>query len=178
MAYIFLFRLVDAFEGKIESTVEDNISKKIGEGVVKLDSSLGSLPREISLAHVAVLNVTFVGSPVLSSSSIEFKIDGLFSPSKKTIVSSYNRGDTEDSSNGISRRENILDSASRVPFIVSSYTRRLQFFFTVSLAKVFPFSCSISVMKLKVLSAMLQLRCLRSLYMKVSSTLHHKLSLK
>ncbi|XP_022940640.1 putative BPI/LBP family protein At1g04970 isoform X2 [Cucurbita moschata] len=108
--------LVDAFEGKIESTVEDNISKKIGEGVVKLDSSLGSLPREISLAHVAVLNVTFVGSPVLSSSSIEFKIDGLFSPSNKTIVSSYNRGDTEDSSNGISRRENVLDSASRVPF--------------------------------------------------------------
>ncbi|XP_022981450.1 putative BPI/LBP family protein At1g04970 isoform X2 [Cucurbita maxima] len=108
--------LVDAFEGKIESTVEDNISKKIKEGVVKLDSSLGSLPREISLAHVAVLNVTFVGSPVLSSSSIEFKIDGLFSPLNKTIVSSYNRADTEDSSNGISRRENVLDSASRVPF--------------------------------------------------------------
>lgn len=108
--------VVDAFEGKIESTVEDNISKKIKEGIVRLDSSLQSLPQEIPIADVAALNVTFVGSPVLSSSSIEFKINGLFSPFNKTLVPSYNQGKTEDSSYGKSRHENVLYSASHVPF--------------------------------------------------------------
>ncbi|KAL0560747.1 hypothetical protein IC582_001160 [Cucumis melo] len=108
--------VVDAFEGKIESTVEDNISKKLKEGVVKLDSSLQSFPQEIPIADIAALNVTFVGSPVLSSSSIEFKINGLFSPSYKKLVPSYNQGETEDSSYGKSQHENVLNSASQVPF--------------------------------------------------------------
>lgn len=126
----FRCRVVDAFEGKIESTVEDNISKKIKEGIVRLDSSLQSLPQEIPIADVAALNVTFVGSPVLSSSSIEFKINGLFSPFNKTLVPSYNQGKTEDSSYGKSRHENVLYSASHVPFKVSSCAWRLQLFCT------------------------------------------------
>ncbi|XP_038898728.1 putative BPI/LBP family protein At1g04970 [Benincasa hispida] len=108
--------VVDAFGGKIESTVEDNIAKKIKEGVVKLDSSLQSLPQEIPIADVASLNVTFVGSPVLSSSSIEFKINGLFNPSYKKLAPGYNQGKTQDSSYGKSRYENVLNSASHIPF--------------------------------------------------------------
>lgn len=111
--------MVDAFQGKIESTIEDNISKKIREGVVNLNSSLQLLPREIPIADVAVLNATFVGSPVLYPSSIEFKINGLFTPSNKKLVSSYYQGEIIDSDYGKSRRENVLNSAARVPFEVS-----------------------------------------------------------
>uniref|UniRef100_A0A803QCE2 Lipid-binding serum glycoprotein C-terminal domain-containing protein n=1 Tax=Cannabis sativa TaxID=3483 RepID=A0A803QCE2_CANSA len=70
--------LVDAFQGNIESLVEDAMSKKIGEGITKLDSLLQSLPKQIQVYDIAAMNVTFVGKPVLSKSSIEFEINGLF----------------------------------------------------------------------------------------------------
>lgn len=157
---MFHFRIVDAFEGKIESTVEDNISKKIKEGIVKLDSSLQSLPQEIPIADVAVLNVTFVGSPLLSSSSIELKINGLFNPSDKKLVSSYNQGETEDSDYRKSRHENVRNSASHVPFNVSVLVHEdFDFSLRVSFANVLLFSYSIMMMKPKVLfTAMIQLR--------------------
>ena len=106
------FRVIDAFERKIELTIEDNISKKIEDGVAKLDSSLQSLPQEIAIADVAVLNVTFVDSPVLSSSSIKFKINGLLSP--------FNQVGAENSVDGESRHSNVRNSVSHVPFQVSS----------------------------------------------------------
>ncbi|KAK9938673.1 hypothetical protein M0R45_015396 [Rubus argutus] len=70
--------LVDAFGGQIVSAVEENISKKVREGIMKLDSLLQSLPKQIKLDDIAALNVTLVDNPVLSNSSIEFQINGLF----------------------------------------------------------------------------------------------------
>ncbi|KAL6202422.1 hypothetical protein ACLB2K_026130 [Fragaria x ananassa] len=70
--------LVDAFGGQIVSAVEENIAKKVNEGITKLDSSLQSLPKQIELDDIASLNVTLVDNPVLSNSSIEFQINGLF----------------------------------------------------------------------------------------------------
>ncbi|KAL9661388.1 hypothetical protein QQ045_026212 [Rhodiola kirilowii] len=70
--------MIDAFEGKIRSSVENEISKKLSEGIKKLDSFLESLPREIPVDDATSLNVTFIDQPKLSKSSIWFDIDGLF----------------------------------------------------------------------------------------------------
>lgn len=79
---IFLFydpcRAVDAFEGQIASAVEEAIPEKIGEEITKLDSKLQDLPQEMPVGEAAALNVTFMKSPVLSDSSIDLEIDGLF----------------------------------------------------------------------------------------------------
>ncbi|KAH0987526.1 hypothetical protein GBA52_014703 [Prunus armeniaca] len=84
--------LVDAFEGQIVFAVEDNISKKIREGIMKLDSLLQSLPKQIALDDIAALNVTFVGNPVFNNSSIEFQINGLFmAPNDDFASSLYNK---------------------------------------------------------------------------------------
>ncbi|CAL2229276.1 unnamed protein product [Prunus armeniaca] len=86
-------RLVDSFDGQIVSAVQDNISKKIREGIMKLDSLLQSLPKQIALDDIAALNVTFVGNPVLSNSSIEFQINGLFmAPNDDFASNLYNKG--------------------------------------------------------------------------------------
>ncbi|CAB4263219.1 unnamed protein product [Prunus armeniaca] len=85
--------LVDAFDGQIVSAVEDNISKKIREGIMKLDSLLQSLSKQIALDDIAALNVTFVGNPILSNSSIEFQIKGLFmAPNDDFASNLYNKG--------------------------------------------------------------------------------------
>ncbi|KAI4308422.1 hypothetical protein L6164_031500 [Bauhinia variegata] len=70
--------IVNAFEGKIGSAVENGISKKLTEGISKLDSFLCNLPKEILVDDNASLNVTFVNDPLLSNSSIGFEINGLF----------------------------------------------------------------------------------------------------
>ncbi|KAJ4826017.1 hypothetical protein Tsubulata_023008 [Turnera subulata] len=70
--------LIDAFEGPIGSAVENAISKKIKEGIGKLDTRLQSLPKHFAIDHTASMNITFVDNPVLSTSSIEFEINGLF----------------------------------------------------------------------------------------------------
>ncbi|XP_019194508.1 PREDICTED: putative BPI/LBP family protein At1g04970 [Ipomoea nil] len=71
--------VVDAFEGKLTSAVEDAISSKINEEVAKLDSLLQSLPKEVPITSIATLNVTFVGDPVINKSSIALAINGLVS---------------------------------------------------------------------------------------------------
>lgn len=82
--------MVDAFEGKIGSTVEHAITKKLKEGILKLDSFLKGLPKDIPVDDHASLNVTFVGDPLLSSSFIKVDINGLFVP-RKTIPVLKNR---------------------------------------------------------------------------------------
>ena len=62
------------FKRKIASAVEDAISKKIRERIIKLYSLLQSLPKQVPVYGIAVLNVTFVDNPVLCNSSVEFKI--------------------------------------------------------------------------------------------------------
>ncbi|KAI5351058.1 hypothetical protein L3X38_003949 [Prunus dulcis] len=116
--------LVDAFEGQIVSAVEDNISKKIREGIMKLDSLLKSLPKQIALDDIAALNVTFVGNPVLSNSSIEFQINGLImAPNDDFASSLYNKGSLDHvlfnapaKMVEISLHENVFSSVSLVFF--------------------------------------------------------------
>lgn len=116
--------LVDAFEDKISSAVEDAVSNKIKDAVAKLESSLLSLPKEIPVTDIAILNVTFIDDPVLSESSIELKINGLFSsmagvellnhhhrPSQHSV--SCNQ---EDEMAKISLHEDVIKSAISVYF--------------------------------------------------------------
>ncbi|KAK4846201.1 hypothetical protein QYF36_014287 [Acer negundo] len=78
--------LVDAFDEKIGSAVENAITKKLKEGILKLDSYLQALPKEVPVDDHASLNVTFVDNPVLSNSSIGFDINGLFTTSENFLL--------------------------------------------------------------------------------------------
>ncbi|XP_010270100.1 PREDICTED: putative BPI/LBP family protein At1g04970 isoform X1 [Nelumbo nucifera] len=80
---------VDAFEEQISSAVQNTITKKIKEGVVELDSLLNTLPKEIPVDEITTLNVTFVNDPLLSNSSIEIEIDGLFMAADEVVNPSY-----------------------------------------------------------------------------------------
>ncbi|KAK7316804.1 hypothetical protein RJT34_00529 [Clitoria ternatea] len=112
--------LVDAFEGGIASAVEEGISDKIREGIVDLDNLLQSLPKQISLDRTSALNVSFVGNPVLSNSSIAFAINGLFTKKNEPLVShGYHKGLKLSSACGglpkmikVSIHENVFKSAS------------------------------------------------------------------
>ncbi|KAK4279194.1 hypothetical protein QN277_016940 [Acacia crassicarpa] len=121
-------RVVDLFEGRIASAVEDTVSGKIREGISKLSSLLQSLPKEISLGKTAVLNVSFVNNPVLTNSSIEFEINGLVTGKNETLVpQGYHREPEASFSCGglsnmikISLHEDVLNSASLVYFNAGS----------------------------------------------------------
>jgi lipopolysaccharide-binding protein len=128
--FLYLYsRVVNAFEGKIASAVENAISKKIREGIIKLDSLLQSIPKEIPVYHTAVLNVTFVDNPVLSNSSIEFEINGLVTAKDAVLVSNYNHKGWKDIFFGrdpakmiqISLQQDVFNSVSLVYFDVSSF---------------------------------------------------------
>lgn len=81
--------LIDAFEGRLSSAVENAISKKLREGIVKLDSLLQSLPKEIPIRNIAALNVTFVGDPQFRDSSLVLSINGLISAKEVYAAPSY-----------------------------------------------------------------------------------------
>ncbi|KAJ7960842.1 Lipid binding protein BPI/LBP [Quillaja saponaria] len=116
--------VVDAFEGQIASAVEDGISEKVREGISKLDVLLQSLPKQIPIDETAALSVSFVKNPVLSNSSIEFEINGLFTARNEILASRYYlRGSgisipCSGSANmiKISVNENVFNSASLVYF--------------------------------------------------------------
>jgi len=119
-------RIVDAFQGSIGSAVENAISKKIKEEIVKLDSLLQSLPKQIPIDHVAALNATFVDSPVLSNSFIELEINGLFTatddfavPRRSSLF--YN---CPAKMIGISLHEDVFNTAGLVYLNVSSCIAR------------------------------------------------------
>lgn len=131
-SHLLLSRIIDAFQGKIVSAVEDAIVKKIREGIIKLDSLLQSLPKQMQVNGVVALNVTFMDDPVLSNSSVELEINGLFTGADGVSVSNYcyyyHKGSqTFLSSKGsakmveISLHENVFDSAASVYFKVSFY---------------------------------------------------------
>ncbi|GLT30170.1 hypothetical protein SLA2020_049880 [Shorea laevis] len=79
--------MIDAFEGQIASAVENAVAKKLKEGILRLDSFLQALPKEIPVDDNASLNVTFIDNPLLSNSSIGFDISGLFTTRKNVPVS-------------------------------------------------------------------------------------------
>ncbi|CAK8565662.1 unnamed protein product [Lathyrus sativus] len=116
--------LVDAFEENIASSVEEGISGKIKEGITKLDNFLQALPKEISLDETAALNVSFVGNPLLSNSSVAVAINGLFTRTSEILAAqSYNKGYAVSSACGglpkmikVSIHENVFKSASLVYF--------------------------------------------------------------
>ncbi|KAK4777356.1 hypothetical protein SAY87_017543 [Trapa incisa] len=70
--------MIDAFEDQISSAVENAITKKLQEGMVKLNSIIQDLPKEIPVDDNASVNLTFVDDPLLTNSSIGFGINGLF----------------------------------------------------------------------------------------------------
>ncbi|KAL5075264.1 hypothetical protein RYX36_014248, partial [Vicia faba] len=112
--------LVDAFEENIASSVEEGISGKIKEGITKLDNFLQALRKQISLDETAALNVSFVGNPVLSNSSVAVAINGLFTRTSQIVVpQSYKKGYQVSSACGglpkmikVSIHENVFKSAS------------------------------------------------------------------
>ncbi|KAA8524775.1 hypothetical protein F0562_011198 [Nyssa sinensis] len=116
--------MVDAFEGKIGSAVETAITKKLKEGISKLDALLQGLPKEISVDDVASLNVTFVSDPSLSSSSIGLEINGLFTGKKRDTFPNYYHKISQPSVSctdpskmlGISLEEVVFNSASTLYF--------------------------------------------------------------
>ncbi|XP_050217248.1 putative BPI/LBP family protein At1g04970 [Mercurialis annua] len=116
--------IVDAFEGPIASAIEKAISKKIKEGISKLDSRLHSLPKQYSVDHVSAMNVTFVGDPVLTNSSIEFDINGLFTALDNVFIPYDQYGKIQASRSSkcpakmirISLHEDVFNTAAAVYF--------------------------------------------------------------
>ncbi|KAB1208762.1 hypothetical protein CJ030_MR6G024798 [Morella rubra] len=112
--------MVDAFEEKIGSAVEKAITKKLKEGILKLDSLIQGLPKEIPVDDNASLNVTFVNDPLLSDSSIGFEINGLFTERKRDVFANYRNENSQPSvfcpnssqMIGISLDEAVFNSAS------------------------------------------------------------------
>ena len=89
-----------------------------------------SLPKEVSINSIADLNVTFIGDPELSNSSLELDINGLFSVKDKIEVSKLKHENIKVPFSckaptrmvGIGIHENVLESASMVYFEVSCYS--------------------------------------------------------
>lgn len=81
--------MINAFEEQIGSAVENAITQNLGEGILKLDLFLQSLPKEIPVDDDASINVTFVDNPSLSNSSVGFDINGLFTARKKVPIPMY-----------------------------------------------------------------------------------------
>lgn len=86
-----------------------------------------SLPKQVALDKTAALNVSFVGNPVLSNSSIAIAINGLFTGrSEISVPQDYKKGFQVSSACGglpkmikVSIHENVFKSASLVYFNVS-----------------------------------------------------------
>lgn len=118
--------MINAFEEQIGSAVETSVTKKLKDGIVKLDSLLQALPKEMPLDDNTSLNVTFVNDPVLSNSSIGFEVNGLFAR-RNASVSKYHNKDSQalvscsDSSKmlGISLDEAVFNSVGAAYFNVS-----------------------------------------------------------
>ncbi|XP_077211135.1 lipid-binding serum glycoprotein family protein isoform X2 [Tasmannia lanceolata] len=116
--------LVDAFEGQIRSAVEKAITGKIKQGILKLDTFLQSLPKQIPVDDIAALNVTFVNDPLLHNSSLEFEINGLFTSEYQAGVPIYYLENSHPSTFckgplkmlGTSLDEAVFNSASNIYF--------------------------------------------------------------
>lgn len=119
--------MVDAFQENIGSAVEKAITKKLKKGILKLDSFLQALPKEIPVDDHASLNVTFVDDPVLSNSSVGFDINGLFT-ARKEVMFPFRLKNLQPSVScpnqpkmlGISLDEAVFNSASALYYDVCS----------------------------------------------------------
>lgn len=78
MLLLLICRFVDAFHNHIRTAVENAITRRITEGVSKLDELLQKIPRKINVDKFVALNVTLVNGPLYGNSSVEFDVNGLF----------------------------------------------------------------------------------------------------
>lgn len=115
--------LVDAFEDLIQSAIEDVVSDKIRGVFTTVDSVLHSLPKEFVVRDIAAMNITFVDEPIVSKSSIELDINGLFTAADHLTSSFYHKRSEKHVAYGASSKmvdillhEKVLDSASLVLF--------------------------------------------------------------
>ncbi|KAL9267288.1 putative BPI/LBP family protein [Drosera capensis] len=116
--------LVEAFGNKIESAVENAITKKINQGISKIDSSLQSLPQDIRVDDTASLNVTFVSDPTFDDSYVDFEINGLFIGTENALPPKHQNGISQALAScqgpakmvAISLQADVLNSASLVYF--------------------------------------------------------------
>lgn len=116
--------IIDYFEDDIVSTVEDTITNKVTEAVIKLDSVFQSLPKEMTFGNITTLNVTIIEGPIMTTTSLLIGINGLFTQidPKVTFGHYHNNLPSTGSCNnaekmvGISVHENVLNSASMVYF--------------------------------------------------------------
>ncbi|KAI3911682.1 hypothetical protein MKW92_029239 [Papaver armeniacum] len=119
---------INAFEGQIRSAVESTVNNKIREGILKLDSLMQTLPKEVPVDDIASLNVTLINKPLFEDSSIGLEINGLFTAKNSSIVPKYchkNSLPSVDSRGlkkmlGISLHEAVFNSASDVYFKADS----------------------------------------------------------
>ncbi|KAI5674749.1 hypothetical protein M9H77_15113 [Catharanthus roseus] len=80
---------VDAFEGLITSKLENTIPEKIAKKIESFNSVLESFPKEVPITSLAALNITFVGDPELSDTSLKLALNGSFSAKDDIPVSKY-----------------------------------------------------------------------------------------
>lgn len=69
---------VDAFEGEIRAAVENAVTSKIKEGIMKLNSLLQNLPKEIGVDSNVAMNFTVMQAPDVGPKSISIGVEGLF----------------------------------------------------------------------------------------------------
>lgn len=138
---VFSTRLVDAFEEQISSAVEKAICKKLGKGILKVDSFLQALPKEVQVDDNASFDVTFVEKPLLGDSSIGLKINGLFRAREKLPIPEYHFENSPSASCtdpskmfGITLDEAVFNSALALYYNVGSniFLCILSFFLLVS----------------------------------------------
>lgn len=97
--------------------------KKIREGMMKLDSLLQSLPKKIAVNDIVAMNVTFTGNPILSNSSVELEINGLFLATDDLVSKLHLKASSAlvycTKMVEMSLHENVFNSLSAVLFDVS-----------------------------------------------------------
>ncbi|XP_071696000.1 putative BPI/LBP family protein At1g04970 [Rutidosis leptorrhynchoides] len=116
--------IVDYFTDDIGYAVEDAITSNVKDAVIKLDSVIQSLPKQVSFGDIATLNVTITDGPIMSSNSLLIGIDGLFTQTNNELTSvrygnsllSTESCNSQDKMVAISVNENVLNSASSVYF--------------------------------------------------------------
>lgn len=120
-------RFVDAFEGLITSKLENTIPEKIAKKIESFNSVLESFPKEVPITSLAALNITFVGDPELSDTSLKLALNGSFSAKDDNPVSKYEYLQDPSSCNSpprmvkISVNDHVFESLLMVYFEVSLF---------------------------------------------------------
>ncbi|KAH9299386.1 hypothetical protein KI387_031068, partial [Taxus chinensis] len=86
---------VDAFEGEIRAAVEKAVTSKIKEGILKLDSLLQNLPKEIGIDSTIALNFTVMEAPDVGPKSISIGVEGLFVAMTPPVVRFHQLSDLQ-----------------------------------------------------------------------------------